>query len=160
MPRLRPALLLSFLLLFAMALAASPASADEDVPYWVSLRAEEANMRVGPSESYPIAWVYQRSGLPLKVVRKLSGWRLVEDPDGARGWIVSRFLSLERTAIVVGEQPAPIRAGSDPAAPLLWKAEPGVTGALGECRSGWCRFAVGEKSGWMAADRLWGAGEP
>lgn len=143
-----------------LSLAVVPAHADEEVPYWASLRAEEANMRVGPSEAYPIEWVYQRVGLPLKVVRRMSGWRLVEDPDGARGWIVSRFLSLERTAIVTGEGPAPIRARPDAGSALLWRAEPGVSGDLGECRDGWCRFAVGEKAGWMAQDRLWGAGEP
>ena len=146
--------------LFALAAAAGPASAEEDVPYWVSLRADEANMRVGPSEAYPIDWVFQRKGLPLKVVRKMSGWRLVEDPDGARGWIVARFLTLERTAIVTGKEPAPIRAEPGEGGALLWRAEPGVTGELGKCRDGWCRFTVGEKAGWMAENRLWGAGEP
>ncbi|WP_066556515.1 SH3 domain-containing protein [Croceicoccus bisphenolivorans] len=147
--------------LAALLLAQSgPALAEEEVPYWVSLRADEANMRVGPSESYPIEWVYQRVGLPMKVVRKLSGWRLVEDPDGTRGWIVSRFLSLERTAIVTGDEPAAIRAKPEKTGKLLWRAEPGVSGELGECRDGWCRFAVGEKSGWMAENRLWGTGEP
>jgi len=155
--------ILSSLLCFFLALAAfaaAPARAEEEIPYWASLRADEANMRVGPSESYPIAWVYQRSGLPMKVVRKLSGWRLVEDPDGARGWIVSRFLSLKRAAIVVGKEPAPIRAEPGAEGKLLWRAEPGVTGELGDCRDGWCRFFVGEKGGWVAESRLWGAGEP
>lgn len=138
----------------------APAMAEEDVPYWVSLRADEANMRVGPSESYPIEWVYQRKGLPMRVVRKLSGWRLVEDPDGTRGWIVSRFLSLERTAIVIGKDPAPMRAQADAEGKVLWRAEPGVSGSLGDCRNGYCRFAVGERSGWVAKKRLWGVGEP
>ncbi|AKM11653.1 hypothetical protein AB433_08030 [Croceicoccus naphthovorans] len=146
--------------LVALATVPLTAHAEEDVPYWVSLRADEANMRVGPSEVYPIEWVYQRKGLPLKVVRKLSGWRLVEDPDGARGWIVSRFLTLERSAIVIGDEPVAIRAEPSRKGKLLWRAEPGVTGSLGDCADGWCRFAVGEKSGWMAAHLLWGTGEP
>lgn len=141
-------------------IAAGPARAEEDVPYWVSLRADEANMRVGPSEAYPIDWVYQRKGLPLKVVRKMSGWRLVEDPEGDRGWIVARFLTLERTAIVTGKEPAPIRGQPGEGGALLWRAEPGVTGSLGTCKDGWCRFTVDEKAGWIAQDHLWGAGEP
>lgn len=144
----------------AMTFAAAPAHAEDEVPYWVSLRAEEANMRVGPSEAYPIEWVYQRVGLPLKVVRKMSGWRLVEDPDGARGWIVSRFLSLERSAIVTGDEPSPIRAEASPGAALLWRAEPGVVVMLGDCDSGWCKVSIGEKAGWMDAESLWGDGEP
>ncbi|HEX2794347.1 MAG TPA: SH3 domain-containing protein [Croceicoccus sp.] len=144
----------------SLAALAAPAMGEEDVPYWVSLRADEANMRVGPSESYPIEWVYQRKGLPMRVVRKLSGWRLVEDPDGTRGWIVSRFLSLERAAIVTGKDPAPMRAQADADAKVLWRAEPGVSGWLGDCRNGYCRFAVGERAGWIAQKRLWGVGKP
>ncbi|RVQ69036.1 hypothetical protein EKN06_02150 [Croceicoccus ponticola] len=151
---------ISCLLLAALALFAVPAHAEEDVPYWVSLRADEANMRVGPSESYPIEWVYQRVGLPMKVVRKLSGWRLVEDPDGTRGWIVSRFLTLERSAIVLGDEPVAIRAEPGAGAKLLWRAEPGVTGSLGDCKAGFCRFSVEDKSGWVAEKALWGTGEP
>lgn len=141
---------------------ARPALAEEDgeVPYWAALRISEANMRVGPSESYPIEWVYHRVGLPLKVVRKLSGWRLVEDPDGTRGWIVSRFLTLERGAIVTGKTPVALRAEPRAGAKLLWRAEPGVSGKLGDCRDGYCRFTVDERSGWVAASRLWGTGEP
>jgi SH3-like domain-containing protein len=40
-------------------------------------------MRVGPSEAYPIEWVYRRQGLPVKVVRVMQGWRLVEGPAAA-----------------------------------------------------------------------------
>mgnify|MGYP001551092043 CR=1 FL=1 len=42
---------------------------DREAPYGASLRFDRVNMRVGPSESYPIDWVYHRSGLPVKVVR-------------------------------------------------------------------------------------------
>lgn len=73
----------------AIALLAAPALAqDGEVPYWASIRASEVNMRVGPAESYRIDWVYRRAGLPMKVVRRQEGWRLVEDPDGTSGWIL------------------------------------------------------------------------
>ena len=99
------------LLPLALLLTAVPAAAqDREVPYWATLRAEHVNMRVGPSEAYPIEWVYRREGLPVKVVRVMQGWRLVEDPDGERGWIVARLLDPDRGAIVVGEGLAEIRA--------------------------------------------------
>jgi SH3-like domain-containing protein len=73
-------------------LTAFPAHAqDRDVPYWASLRFDEVNMRVGPSASYPIDWVYRRAELPVKVVRLYQGWRRVRDQDGAEGWIVARL---------------------------------------------------------------------
>jgi len=147
-------------LLFCLFLA-MPASAQErEVPYWASLRASEVNMRVGPSENFPIDWVYRRPGLPVKVLRINQGWRLVEDPDGARGWVLGRFLTPERGAIVIGEGLAEMRETADADARVRWRAEPGVVGALGDCDDGWCEFTVGARKGWIRAARLWGAGEP
>lgn len=142
-------------------LAAAPAAAQErETPYWASIRSKEVNMRVGPSENYPVDWVYKRKGLPLKVVRVMQGWRLVVDPDGTQGWVFAALLSPERTALVVGEQLAPIRAEPSAGAPLRWNAEPGVVGKLGDCEAGWCEFDVAGRHGWIEADRLWGDGEP
>ncbi|MEZ5743871.1 MAG: SH3 domain-containing protein [Sphingomonadaceae bacterium] len=140
---------------------AVPAAAQgDDVPYWASIRAEEVNMRVGPATSYKIEWVYRRVGLPLKVLRKMEGWRLVEDPDGEKGWMLGRFLSRKRAAIVTGNDPAEIREEASAAAKLMWRVEPGVTGELGSCEKGWCAFAVGRHKGYVAQERIWGVGEP
>ena len=147
-------------LLFLLLLAAPAAAQEREVPYWASLRAGEVNMRVGPSENFPIDWVYRRPGLPVKVLRVNQGWRLVEDPEGTQGWIVARLLTPDRGAIVVGDGLAEMREAADAGARVLWRAEPGVVGALGDCDAGWCRFAVGSRKGWIRAARLWGAGEP
>ena len=140
---------------------AAPASAqDRETPYWASLRSEKVNMRVGPSENYPVDWVYQRKGLPLKVVRVMQGWRLVRDPEGTQGWVFAALLSPERTALVVGEGLAALRAEPSGASELRWNAEPGVVGKLGDCEGGWCEFDVGGRKGWIEAGRIWGDGEP
>lgn len=153
----RPAKLVLTLLL---ALVAAPAAAqNREVPYWASLRSDKVNMRVGPGEEYPIEWVYKRRGLPLKVVRLKEGWRLVEDPDGARGWMLARFLTLDRRAFVRGERPAEVRERPG-GGRLLWLVAPGVSGTLGACERGWCGFDVSGQAGFVAQDRLWGAGEP
>lgn len=141
-------------------LSGSVAAQDREVPYWATLRGKEVNMRVGPSEAYPIDWVYRRQGLPVKVVRLNQGWRLVEDPDGERGWIIARLLDPDRGAIVTGEGLAEMRAAPEAGAGVLWRAEPGVVGALGECDEGWCQLDVGGRKGWVLAERLWGAGDP
>ena len=149
------------LVLLALACLAVPAAAqDREVPYWATLRAEEVNMRVGPSEAYPIEWVYRRPGLPVKVLRVNQGWRLVEDPDGETGWIAARLLDPDLGAIVVGEGLAEMRAAPEARAKVLWRAEPGVVGELGDCERGWCQLDVAGREGWVRAERLWGAGEP
>lgn len=133
---------------------------NRDVPYWASIRAEELNMRVGPSHDYGVSWVYKRQGLPMKVIRIMEGWRLVEDPDGEQGWVVARLLSPERSGIVIGEGLAAIRAEPAASAKLKWNAEPGVVGYLGKCDSGYCEFNSGGHKGWIDEKRLWGAGKP
>ena len=146
--------------LLAIGLAGPASAQDRDVPYWATIRASVLNLRVGPSADYKIDWVYRRPGLPVKVLRLMEGWRLVEDPDGAKGWVVARLLSPDRGAIVIGEGLADLRDGDSADAALKWRVEPGVVGVLGDCDDGWCEFAVGERRGFIPEDRLWGAGEP
>jgi SH3-like domain-containing protein len=144
----------------ALLIAAPAAAQDRETPYWASIRAEVVNMRVGPSENYPVDWVYKRKGLPLKVVRVMQGWRLVVDPDGTQGWVFAALLSPERAALVIGDSLAPIRAEPSRTAELRWNAEPGVVGKLGDCESGWCEIDIGGRSGWIEAGRIWGDGDP
>jgi SH3-like domain-containing protein len=143
-----------------MAIAAPAGAADSTVPYWASIRANEVNMHVGPGEDYRINWVYHRHLLPLKVVRMMEGWRLVEDPDGARGWVLARFLMRERGAIVRGTASVEMHEKGDPASRLTWRLEPGVTGKLGDCDKGWCHLQIDQRSGYVVQAALWGAGEP
>ncbi len=109
-----------------LSLAVSAAAQDREAPYWASINTEELNMRVGPSMQYRIDWVYRREGLPLKVIRVVDRWRLVEDSDGTKGWVSSNLLSLKRSAVVIGEGLAAIRAEPSGASELKWIEQPGV----------------------------------
>ena len=148
--------------LTAMAGSVSSARAEDagKVPYWASIRAGEVNMRVGPGEDYRISWVYHRPQLPIKVLRIREGWRLVADPAGTKGWMLARFLTRQRNAVVAGHVPAPMLERPDPASRLLWRAAPGLLGRLGKCDGGWCSFNVGGREGFVAQTDLFGAGEP
>lgn len=139
------------------AMLAAPLHAQErDLPYWAALRYDEVRMRVGPSEEYPIEWVYKRKGLPVKVVRVREGWRLVEDPEGTQGWIASSQLNPDRGVMVMGTGLADVRADASPTAALKWRAEPGVVAMLLRCRAAWCEVDIAGRKGWAARDRLWG----
>ncbi len=146
---------------FAVVFGGAPLGAQQvKTPYWASIRAGEVNMRAGPGEDYRIDWVYRRQQLPLKVVRTMDGWRLVEDPDGTRGWMLARFLTRQRSGFVQGQGLAEMRDRSSGAGTLKWRVEPGVVVLLDECAKGWCAVRIGERAGYMPQDRLWGAGEP
>lgn len=145
-------------MLFAVPLVAH--AEEVETPYWASIRAAEVNMRAGPGEDYRINWVYRRPDLPLKVIRIKEGWRLVQDPDGAQGWVLARFLTRQRTAYVQGKGAAEMRESGNGSAKLLWKVAPGVVGLLGDCADGWCALSIGPRKGYVQQARLWGAGEP
>jgi SH3-like domain-containing protein len=148
------------LALIMAALAHSAQAEDEGVPYWASIDAEVANMRVGPGDSYRISWIYRRVQLPVKVLRREGPWRLVQDPAGDRGWMRDLLLSRQRTALVTGKGLAEIRKEPNAGSHLQWRVEPGVVGALGECEANWCEFDAAGHKGFAPQDRLWGTGEP
>ena len=145
----------------ALVLLVVPAQAqDREVPYWATLRYDETNMRVGPSKEYKIDWVYRRKGMPVKVVRVLEGWRLIQEQDGTRGWVAQRQLNPERGALVIGEEAVAMREDADGGSTIKWRLEPGVVGVLGDCGRGWCELSVGSRNGYVRQEQLWGAGEP
>jgi SH3-like domain-containing protein len=155
--RLAAVLLLAVIALAAIVAGPTPAAAqDRDLPYWASLRFDEVNMRVGPSREYRIEWVYQRKGLPVRVLRLREGWRLVRDAEGTVGWIAASQLDPERGALVIGKGIADMRAEPSAGSELRWRAEPGVVGRLERCREGWCEIDVAGRTGWVDAVRLWG----
>ncbi|MBB3860516.1 SH3-like domain-containing protein [Novosphingobium hassiacum] len=139
-----------------------PARAQDDGKggaYWVSTSKDKANMRVGPGRDYRITWTYMRKGVPLKVLRVIDSWRLVEDKDGARGWILQQFLNRERAGIVTGSITG-LRANKDGSGRVLWRVAPGVIGKLGECGAGWCAFDIDGRKGFIRAASVWGADKP
>ncbi len=132
------------------------AQVERKLPYWASLKEEEARMRTGPSTEFPVKWVYKRQNLPVKVVGILSDWRKVQDPDGDQGWMHVRLLSPNRTGLITGSGPVPLRETPNATARIVWRAEPGVTGRIDECTPGWCRFDNAGRAGYVETDRLWG----
>lgn len=139
--------------------SAQPLMAKSEDAYWVSTSKAQANMRVGPGRDYRISWTYVRKGVPLKVLRVMGGWRLVEDKDGSRGWILQQFLSRERTAFVIGVV-SDVREKKDGSGGLMWRVEPGVIGKLGECEADWCAFDIEGRKGFIRANNVWGAQKP
>jgi SH3-like domain-containing protein len=128
------------------------------LPRFVSMRAEEANARRGPSLDQRVDWAFVRRGLPLEVVAEYGQWRRVRDAEGAGGWVHHTLLSGVRTALVQGDEPVALRAGPGEATAVRALAEPGVIGRLEECRDAWCEIAAGGVEGWLPRARLWGVG--
>jgi SH3-like domain-containing protein len=143
---------------FLIVAAASTASAQEEKqpPYWASIASGQAMTHTGPGRNYPNVWLYQRRDLPVRVVKKYENWRLIQDPDGAQGWMLVTMLSDRRTAIVKAGEPRPIRVGAYDDAKVIARAEPGVVGRISKCSDGWCRIEVGNRRGYVRVADIWG----
>ena len=147
-----------FAVLVACPLARAATNDDNlPLPRFVSLRAEEANMRSGPGEQYPIKWTYQKPGLPLEIIQEFHLWRRVRDWQGAEGWMHSRMLSGKRYAMVVNTT-CVLRAKASPTSAALAQVEPKVIGKVVECpaASDWCEIEVNGLKGWLQRKDLWG----
>jgi SH3-like domain-containing protein len=153
--RVRPAL--SALLILSM--AAPAVAQDKQPPYWASIASGQAMTRTGPGKNYPGVWLYQRRDLPVRVVKKYENWRLIQDPDGAQGWMLVTLLSDRRTAIVKPGQPRSIRVGPYDSAKAQYQAAPGVVGRISKCSEGWCRIEIGKRDGYVQVSDIWGVGE-
>jgi SH3-like domain-containing protein len=125
------------------------------VPRFVSLGVGKANMRVGPKQTHPIAWEYQRKGLPLEILQEHESWRKVRDIDGATGWMHKRLLAGKRTAIVTADW-AEIRDQPDALSMMVIRAERGVNTRIEECQIDWCLISVKGDEGWVTKSALWG----
>lgn len=142
-----------------LALAAAPGAAQDKVPpYWASIASGEAMMRSGPGKNYPGVWLYKRRDLPIRVVKTYPNWRLIEDSEGDRGWMLVSLLSDQRTAIVRAGDPRPIHVKPSSASRTAYLAEAGVVGRIEHCARGWCELSIGKKRGFIRVGDIWGVG--
>ncbi len=137
--------------------AAAPALAqDKKPPYWASIASGQAMTRNGPARTYPGKWLYQRRDLPVRVLQRYENWRLIQDPDGDKGWMLVTLLSDRRTALVKPGDPRPIYADPNASSAVRYRAEAGVVGRIDHCRNGWCRIHIGSREGYIRTSDIWG----
>lgn len=125
------------------------------MPRFVSLKANEANVRRGPSLSHRIDWVFMRRDMPLRVIGEYSNWRRVVDREGMGGWVHYSLLSGNRTVIVDSDLLV-LRSQPNPEANEVAMLELGVIADLGECNLDWCRLRAGGYRGWAEKSALFG----
>ena len=143
-----------------MMLFAAPAAAqDKQPPYWASIASGQAMTRTGPGKNYPGVWLYQRRDLPVRVLKRYENWRLIQDPDGAQGWMLVTLLSDRRTAVVKAGEPRHVRAEANEGAKVRYHAAPGVVGRIGHCRDGWCHVEFGKREGYIRTSDIWGVSQ-
>ncbi|MEM7178001.1 MAG: SH3 domain-containing protein [Pseudomonadota bacterium] len=125
------------------------------LPRFVSLRSAEINVRRGPGLNYPKDWVFQRAGLPVRIIAEHGDWRRILDSDNAGGWVYHALISGRRTVLITAPK-VMIRSDPDPAAEATAQVHQGVIARLKRCRDGWCEITVQDVDGWAPAETIWG----
>ena len=114
-----------------------------EIPRYVSLKSNDANIRVGPSKNYPIEIKYLKENYPLKVLEEHQEWRKVEDFKKNIGWIHKSLISGTRTGIIISNDNKTLK--------LLNTLDGNVVGEIGKgnivylekCKIDWCFVSLG-----------------
>ncbi|CZT37260.1 SH3-like domain-containing protein [Rhizobium sp. 9140] len=114
------------------------------IPRFVSLKAKNARMRVGPSQENPVKWLYTAPGLPVEIIEEFGNWRQIRDCDGVSGWMHRSLLSGRRTAVIGPwiKTPVALSRSASPSAQGIALLSAKVRLNITSCQGAWCRVVV------------------
>ena len=130
------------------------------IPRFVSLKATQARMRIGPSTDYATKWVYTHRGMPLEITEEYGNWRRVRDFDGVTGWMSGALLSGDRTAVVGPwlDEPIALRQSASSGSAVVAQLSPRVMMRVARCDGTWCEVSLRSNGldGYVDQASLWG----
>ena len=130
-----------------------------EIPRYVSLKSDDANIRVGPSKNYPIEIKYIKKNYPLKVLDEYEEWRKVEDFNRNIGWIHKSLISGIRTGIVLSNDNKTIKLLNTLNGNIIGEIGSGNIVFLEKCKIDWCLVSFGNYRGWIDKKYIWGVKE-
>ena len=122
--------------------------------YFLTLRNDNVNLRLGPSFEYPIKIIYKKKYLPVLIKEKSENFRKIEDHEKNSGWIHISQLSKKKSVITLNNLILYNRPTifSKP----LVNIETGRLLLVSKCKDNWCKVKSGKYSGWIKNNEIWG----
>ena len=130
-----------------------------EIPRYISLKSNDANIRVGPSKNYPIKIKYIKKNYPLKVLEEYEDWRKVEDFQKNFGWIHKSLISSNRTGILLSNDNKTIKLLNTLNGNVIGEIGRGNIVFLEKCKIDWCLVSFGDYRGWIDKKNIWGVQE-
>ena len=151
-------LICSFLLLFSNSVFANLTAIE---PVFMYTKFKEVYFRVGPGKTYPIKWIINYAGEPLRVSHHIDNWYRCIDFNGDEGWVHSSNISKRKPNAIVATlaqaKYALLYVRADLNSRKLLKLQNGLRVPLKKCEKKWCQIVVNETAGWVQKTLLWGA---
>ena len=130
-----------------------------EIPRYVSLKSDDANIRVGPSKNYPIEIKYIKKNYPLKVLEEYEEWRKVEDFKKNIGWIHKSLITGTRTGVVISNDNRTIKFLNTLNGNIIGEIGSGNIVFLERCKIDWCLVSSSNYKGWIDKKYIWGVKE-
>ena len=122
--------------------------------YFLTLRNDKVNLRLGPSFDYPIKIIYKKKYLPVLIKDKSDNFRKIQDHENNSGWIHISQLSKKKSAITIKDKVLYKRPTiySRPLANI----KTGRLLLISKCKLEWCKIKTNRYSGWVKKEGIWG----
>ena len=130
-----------------------------EIPRYVSLKSDDANIRGGPSINYPIELKYIIKNYPLKVLEEYEDWRKVQDFKNNIGWIHKSLISGTRTGIILSNDNNTIKLLNTLNGNVIGEIGKGNIVFLEKCKIDWCLVSSRNYKGWIDKKYIWGVTE-
>ena len=122
--------------------------------YFLTLRNDKVNLRLGPSFNYPIKIIYKKKYLPILVKDKSENFRKIQDHENNSGWVHISQLSKKKSGITI--QDTILYKRSTIYSKPLAKIETGRLLLISKCKDEWCKAKTNDYKGWVKKESLWG----
>ena len=122
--------------------------------YFLTLRNEKVNLRLGPSFDYPIKIIYKKKYLPVIIKDRSDNFRKIQDHENNSGWIHISQLSKKKSGIAIQDKIL-YKKPTIYSKPLA-NIKTGRLLLISKCKLDWCKIKTDKYSGWVKKENLWG----
>ncbi len=127
-----------------------------DIPRFVSLKSNDANLRIGPSINYPIEIKYVKQNLPIEIIEEFDVWRKVKDYDNNIGWLHKSLIKGDRYVLIKNTGLVDKKIYNRPNGKLIGLIQQNNILKLKKCLLDWCYVFSKDIKGWVLKNDIWG----
>ena len=122
--------------------------------YFLTLRNDKVNLRLGLSFDYLIKIIYKKKYLPVLIKDKSENFRKIQDHENNSGWVHISQLS-KKKSVITTKNVILFRKPTMYSKPLA-NIETGRLLIILKCKENWCKVRTEDYSGWIKRDNVWG----